>query len=388
MPTPSLRFRRWRACRASVLTWLAVCVLLMSGMAVADHAGAQARNWLTNPDFEDGRFLFQDGIREVMIPNGWFAFWRDAPPQDMPLPSNCPRRSDAGCYWARPEFREVKAAEYPNRVHAGVRAVKYFTYGRMHEAGLYQVVEGVPQGAHLQFSAWLQGWMCSNGSACMGGRVSDAPARMHLQIGIDPWGGIDPWCSDVVWSPAGEAFDRWQQFQVEAMSEAGAATVFIRSRAEWDWPRLNNDVYIDDASLTILPEPTPAPVSNTLPGARYAPTPTPGGTITHTVVTGETLGSIALAHGVSVEQIMRLNHLLPGQGIQSRQVLLINGPEPAVQTAEPVAQPASPTATVEMGGDDAGKWSTWGWIGLTTAVVLVVWVTVRRIRRASACGEG
>src|SRR5512136_2309149 len=158
MPTPSLRFRKWKVCHAFVLTRLAVCVLLVSGMAAADHAGAQTRNWLTNPDFEDGRFRFQDGIREVMIPDGWFAFWRESPPGDLTLPSNCPRRRDAGCYWARPEFREVKAVEFPNRVHSGASAIRYFTYGRMHDAGLYQVVEQVPLGARLQFSVWLQAW--------------------------------------------------------------------------------------------------------------------------------------------------------------------------------------------------------------------------------------
>jgi hypothetical protein len=79
MLTPSLRFCKWRTCHASLLTWLALFVLLASSIPVTDHAGAQTRNWLTNPDFEDGGLGFQDGIREIMIPDGWFAFWRDAP---------------------------------------------------------------------------------------------------------------------------------------------------------------------------------------------------------------------------------------------------------------------------------------------------------------------
>ena len=144
-----------------------------------------------------------------------------SPPDDLPLPSNCPRRSDFGCYWARPEFRDVKASDFPNRVHSGARAVRYFTYGRMHEAGLYQTVEGIPLGVQLRFSVWLQTWMCANASACKGGKVSDAPARMHLQVGIDPWGGIDPWSSDVIWSPEGEAFDRWQRSRSKRCPKQG-----------------------------------------------------------------------------------------------------------------------------------------------------------------------
>jgi hypothetical protein len=319
-----------------------VLLILLASQPVAGSASAQTPNLLANPGFEDeGRWAYAEGVPEIQVPPGWFAFWRDAPPDDLPLPSNCPRRQDAGCYWARPEVKEVEAVEYPNRVHSGARAVHLFTWGRMHDAGLYQIVEQVPLGARLQFSVWLQSWMCSSASACMGGKVSDAPARMHLQVGIDPSGGIDPWSQQVVWSSEGEAFDQWQQFRVEAISETGLATVFVRSRAEWDWPRLNNDLFVDDASLTILPEPTPAPVSNTLPGARYAPTPTPALLVTHTVKAGETLGSIALAYGVSLEQLVRLNRLAPGQAILPRQVLVIHGPETILPTLEPTLQPTA-----------------------------------------------
>jgi hypothetical protein len=152
-----------------------VVMLMMLMLAMPFGAFAQSPNLLANPDFEDeGKWLFQDGVREIAIPpGGWFAFWRASPPDDLPLPSNCPRRSDFGCYWARPEFRDVKASDFPNRVHSGARAVRFFTYGRMHEAGLYQAVEGVPLGVQLRFSIWLETWMCANASACQGGQVSD-----------------------------------------------------------------------------------------------------------------------------------------------------------------------------------------------------------------------
>jgi hypothetical protein len=105
------------------LVMLIVLILAMP-FKVSGHATAQSPNLLMNPDFEDeGRWLFQDGVREVMVAPHWFAFWRAGPPDDWPLPSNCPRRSDFGCYWARPEFRDVKASDFPNRVHSGARAV-------------------------------------------------------------------------------------------------------------------------------------------------------------------------------------------------------------------------------------------------------------------------
>ena len=140
---------------------------------------------------------------------------------------------------------------------------------------------------------------------------------MHLQVGIDLWGGIAPWSSDVIWSPEGEAFDQWRRFQVEAMSEAGVATGFIWSRAEWpQGPRLNNDVYVDDTRLEIVASPTDTGTPATLPDIRHLATPTPSAWVTHTVAAGETLGSIALVHGVSIEQIMRLNRTSPGRVVQ------------------------------------------------------------------------
>ena len=105
---------------ARAIPALITLILVMPFIKVSDHAMAQSPNLLMNPDFEDeGRWLFQDGVREiVMPPGGWFAFWRPSPPDDLLLPSNCPRRSDFGCYWARPEFRDVKASDFPNRVHS------------------------------------------------------------------------------------------------------------------------------------------------------------------------------------------------------------------------------------------------------------------------------
>ncbi len=370
---------------ARAIPALITLILVMPFIKVSDYAMAQSPNLLTNPDFEDeGRWLFQDGVREIAIPpGGWFAFWRPSPPDDLLLPSNCPRRSDFGCYWARPEFRDVKASDFPNRVHSGARAVRYFTYGRMHEAGLSQAVEGIPLGVQLRFSAWLQTWMCANAPACKGGKASDAPARMHLQVGIDPWGGIDPWSSDVIWSPEGEAFDQWQRFQVEAMSEAGVATVFIRSRAEWDWPRLNNDVHIDDARLETVPSPTPVSVSATLPGVRHLATATPSVLVTHTVAAGETLGSIALAHGVSIEQIMRLNRLSPGQAIYPRQVLVIWGTEPEalpIGRSSVLTTPTGTMVTVNASPcQNPTPFLTWTLGGF--ALVFVAWTVIMAVRR-------
>jgi LysM repeat protein len=206
---------------------------------------------------------------------------------------------------------------------------------------------------------------------------------MHLQVGIDPRGGIDQWSSDVIWSLEGEAFDRWQLFQVEATSETGLATVFVRSRAEWDWAHLNNDVYVDDARLETVPSPTPVNAPETLPGIHHLATATPSVLVTHTVAAGETLGSIALVHGVSIEQIMRLNRLSPGQAIYPRQVLVIWGAEPEalpIGRSSGLTTPTGPMVTVNASEYQNPMPSlTWALGGF--ALVLVAWTVIMAVRR-------
>jgi hypothetical protein len=104
----------------------------------------------------------------------------------------------------------------------------------------------------LHFSVYMSAWMCANLADCQGGLRSDQPATMHLRIGIDPTGHVDPFSPDVVWSPEMDSFDRWTQYHVEAVARGDAVTVFTHSRPEWTWPRLHNDVYVDEASLVAL----------------------------------------------------------------------------------------------------------------------------------------
>ena len=194
----------------------------------------------------------QDGRYWIQVAPDWRAWYLEQPPSYVPRPYNCDGR-DSGCYWAVPEFVDVQKATYAYRVHSGDQAQKYFTYGRMHEAGLYQQVSGIQSGAHLRFSIYMQAWMCSNWLDCNDGKVSDKPSDMHLKVGIDPTGGDNPFSPNIIWSPEQPAWDAWALFQVEAIAKNGSVTVYTHSRPEWDWARANNDVYIDDARLVVVP---------------------------------------------------------------------------------------------------------------------------------------
>ena len=339
-------------------------------------AQGEGPNLLQNGDFEGGGASWpqQNGIGEVQVAPGWRAYYLDIPPAYVTVPDFCydeitGKRKDNGCYWARPEFRDVTLKFQPNRIHGGQRAQKYFTYGRMHEAGLEQQVTGVISGTLYHFSIYMQTWMCVNyDEACKGGYVSDKPTLMHPKVGIDPTGGTNPFSPDIVWSPEVESFDHWTQYSVEAVAKGDTLTVFTHSRPEWkDAPRNNNDVYLDDASLTAIGAPPPSPTSTVgatgapaAPGQLKAP-PTPeqqkqsslvvrpqgnqraDGTVVHTVQKDDTLFGIALAYGVTVDEIVQLNHLQTGDFLQIGQELIVKG------SAAPAPTPATqPTAASQL----------------------------------------
>ncbi len=342
-------------------------------------------NLLRNGDFEEGgpgqAWPFQDGIPEVQVAPGWRAFWLDNPPPYAVIPSNCVGL-DSGCYWARPEFRGMTAAEFAYRVHGGQLSQKYFTFGRQHEAGLYQQVSGITPGVRLRFTAYIETWSClaeGEWNNCPTAPYSNHPAPMHTKVGIDPTGGTNPWASTVVWSQEVETFDHWTNFWVEATAEADTVTVFIYSRPDWvdGWPRINNDVYVDDASLVVVGEgeptpppiatptstptplpPTPTPTPTATPSAPaptgtpptvaptatpLPPTPLPGGTLTYVVQRGDTLYSIAKRFGVTLEQLRQLNGIGSDNLIHVGQQLIIS--TAPITATPPPPPPAGATAT-------------------------------------------
>jgi len=210
-------------------------------------------NLLKNGNFElPPPWPFQDGLPGMIVAPHWHAWYLDLPPSYVQVPSHC-NNTEPGCYWARPEFYPGFADDFPQRVHSGSYAQRYFSFGRMHEAGLYQQVSDLAIGSRLSFSVYMKAWMCLSSGQCNGGSHSDASTDMHLRVGIDPTGGTNPFGQDVIWSPEMPAWDTWTSFQVETVALSNTVTIFTHSRAEWDYMHINNDVYIDDARLIVIP---------------------------------------------------------------------------------------------------------------------------------------
>ena len=323
------------ACLAALPAWV-----LASPPAQEQVSG----NLLVDGDFEaPPTWPFQDGIGEVQIAPGWRAYYLDAAPSYVLPPVNCSERpKDTSCFWMRPEFRDNSA--FANRTRSGERSQKYFSYGRMHEAGLLQQVRGIPPGARVRFSIWMQAWMCSDPDACgKSGERSDAPADMHLRVGIDPFGGTDPFTTTVAWSAEKPAWDKFVQFEVETVAISDTVTVFTHSRADWEWARKSNDVYLDDASLVVVGA-FAAPTATAT--SALTATPFPDGAITYTVEMGDTLFDIALKHNVQVTDLLKLNRITTATELFLGQPLIVQvvPVTPTPTAVEPSATPA-PSAT-------------------------------------------
>jgi LysM repeat protein len=393
--------------------FVVVCVALIALTLVqplATFAQTTGPNLLSDGDFEASNWRAQNGIGEIVVAPSWRAWYVDVSqmPSYVKQPSNCDT-TDHACYWMRPEFNSVDFSAFPNRVHSGLRAQKYFSYGRMHEAGLYQQVVGIEPGATLRFSIYMQAWQCFNLDACgQNGSHSDAPADMHLRVGIDPYGGTDPFSTNIVWSSEKPAFDQWVLFSVQAQAKSSAVTVFTHSRAEWDWARTNNDVYLDDASLNVVTGGTPEPTGSPAPTITPANTPTPraDGAVVHIVGPSDTLYGLSLQYGISYDDLLQLNHLSATSILTLGQEIVVkpgigtampsNAPPatatsaPATQaptlastlaptvTSTPAAPTAAPTAEVQPAPVRSNATSI---VPILVAVVIVVIIAVAAIRR-------
>jgi LysM repeat protein len=339
---------------------------------------AQGRNLLKNPGFE-GDYQVQcsfpggkpwlpvecNGVlpsmpwQTVQMAPGWVGWWQP-PNQDKSdpdfyrkFPSYCGSNAPDDCVaWHQPEFRDTRAAlQDPPRIRSGENSQKYFSFWSVHQGGVYQVVDGVRPGTPLRFSIYMMAWSATKmDDSQPNPHQSFGQTNMHLKIGIDPTGGTDPWSSEIVWSAEKESYDVFGRYEVQAIARSTKVTVFTHSRPEN--PMQHNDLYLDDAELTLAGgmgsgEPltvNPPPALQAV-GVVTMTTDT-GGRITHVIKPGDTLFALALQYGVPVDQIMALNGLKAESQVQIGRELIIalaaprSGPSAVLAPLASVSGPA------------------------------------------------
>jgi LysM repeat protein len=297
----------------------------------------------------------------VQVPVGWVAWWY--PPNTNHAdpnfykdhPNNCYSDAPESCAaWHNPEYRDTKGiAVGPSRIHSGTNSQKYFTFWSVHEAGLMQTVTGLTPGTELRFDVYMEAW-----SATEDGQghepspyQSSGQTSMHMKVGIDPFGGDDPWSSNIIWSPEHDSYDNFGYYEVRAVAQSDKVTVFTHSMPEKAMK--HNDMYVDDAELVAISVPdqpasaqsAPPSVSSSGPSAvvASAPQPTdaprPDGSIVHTVQAGDTLFGLSLQYNVPLDQILQLNGLTRDSFIIIGQQIVISTPPPT--TATPAAADSS-----------------------------------------------
>ncbi len=227
-------------------------------------------NLLQNPGFEGDwwrkTFTGQE-YGEIFVPRQWVAYWKEG----GPVPHD-PANQDG---YGRPEMHVINREPPfldPPRIHSGQRALKYFTFWRIHDAGVYQQVGNVTPGTALRGTGWGHAWSSqgddpdvSEGvgdgpffvlARNVGANVPDAVRNVSFRVGIDPRGGTDPWSTTVVWGEAAHIYNDYAQIPpVEAVAQSDTVTFFVRTSVLW--PFKHNDVYLDDMALTPLDSPPP-----------------------------------------------------------------------------------------------------------------------------------
>lgn len=219
---------------------------------------------LVNAGFEGGwtrDTATEQAWSEIFVPEGWVAFWKEG----GPVPHDPQNRNGYG----RPEMRVINREPpflSPPRVHAGQRAVQWFTFWRIHDAGIYQRVAAEP-GERLAFTAWAHAWSSDGDNAYASDVDGDGHENFTFRAGIDPTGGTDPWASSVVWGLGAHIYNAYAPIPAaEATAAADAVTVFIRSTVLW--PFKHCDAYVDAAQLVRLDD-EPAPGHRGAPRVQY-----------------------------------------------------------------------------------------------------------------------
>ncbi len=364
--------------RGSRLIPIIVLAFIAVGLVVFSADGpvnAQGENIIVNSGFEG---IYESYTPEspqeqadcpmgicttAQVPWGWKPWWIKERPTDV-----------------NPEFKPAETSAAGNRVNSGQRAAQYFSFWSTHKAGLRQTIP-VPANSVVVFTILGQAWMTESDTSL----VSDRSGTVNMRVGIDPTGGGNPYSPSIVWSGYQQPFDAYQQFSVQAQAQGESVTVFTFSAPSVnpnspDYGFKHNDIYWDDASLTVAGAGSPGPVSqpssndsgNSSPVTqpRYVPgptaTPNAEGIIFVEVQSGDSLWAISARAGLQIDEFLVLNEIARDHIIRAGDILIIGfgdppGSEPDIDggsdesegsSAEASASEASETSASETSASE------------------------------------
>lgn len=321
-----------------LLLWICLVLLL-----VALPVQAQGQNLLTNPGFEGSFTSYTDATPARLVAQGW-----------VPWFIGGGQSASENVY---PEY--YPASDVSNglgepRIRSGNEAQQYFSYYATHDAGIYQRVTGIAAGTQLRFSAYVYVWSSNFNDL----DKSEEPGGVVVQVGIDPTGGTDGTSGNIVWSEPIVQYDAYNESSVTATSAATAVTVFVRSTVST--PIQNNNIYVDDASLTIAGQNPPPTAVNTQPPPATATNTVLPPTATTVIVATNTPGDLGIVTPTSqptlAPTVPTATDVLPTLQPLPTNTFIPTGTFPPTSTFVPTATflstdtpiPASATPTQEV----------------------------------------
>ena len=227
-------------------------------------------DWSVESSHRALRFNTDGSVDDVLVDNiqtppGWITWFRHGEPTE-PDPNN-----PEGWFWNQPEVRLTRKTQ-PDRMHSGKYGLQLFTVMRLHDAGFLQQVNVTP-GELVRLGGWSHAWSYNGGVtetellaywsegshvgfnhffALEGTEGLDGGDRnFTFLLGIDPYGGLDPYADTVVWGQGAHIYNAFHQVpSVITTSQSPTVTVFLRSRTLLRWR--TNDAYWDDITLEVL----------------------------------------------------------------------------------------------------------------------------------------
>ena len=310
---------------------IVLLVLLMSFYAPPQNTTqAQSQNILVNPSFDGGLTPVSGGA----VPSGWS--------------------------WYGNGYTDKESLSA--LVRSGQWSWRLRQEWGLLTAGGYQTVN-VQQGATYRFAIFAMIWTCDDEVyACRNetSTFSDTTSGGRVRIGIDPTGGTDPYSGNVQWSGFRSPFT-WGTFEylsMDAVATSSRMTVFTYYTA--DKVMRFHDVFWDDASLTLVSQPSgntggntggdsggnsgeSSVPRNTVAPVEVDPVERADGSLVHIVRSGQTLWTISLAYDISLDDIRAYNGLYDSDIIVTGQELIV---QPSPQSLVTSTSPPPATATI------------------------------------------
>ena len=226
------------AIAASVLAMALNAAPAMASTTVQDTWGP-GLNLLSNPGHEHPGVYF-GGRGEINVTWSWVPFWEESPPGYDARDPN----------FRTPEFRPVFASIYPERVHTGGGADRWFNFFALnHAAGIMQVVKNVPVGQPMRFTSWVQLWSSQdNSEPPVSTNDGNLKIRACIQVDGGPRNMVSPALKCSAWA---QPYDKYAQISIDATPTNSTVLVLLQSDAQITVQ--HNDIYADDSCFEVLP---------------------------------------------------------------------------------------------------------------------------------------